>query len=90
MLGHEPHAAEPMDQPLTTISAPADRAVSNATDQTEPFGRARASMRSLGLVRLLVLAASALGPGRLHAQITVEIDPPSDLTEEPLILRTKP
>jgi hypothetical protein len=81
MLGHEPHAAEPMDQPLTTLSAAADQAVSNATDQTSPFGRTRANLRSLGVPRLLMLAATALRLGRVHGHINVEIDRPSDLTE---------
>jgi hypothetical protein len=71
-----------MDQPLTTLSAAADQAASNATYRTAPFGRARATLPSRGAARLPVLAAAALGPGRVHAQINVEIDRPSDLTED--------
>jgi hypothetical protein len=50
-----------MDQPLTTIAAAADQAAGNATDQTSPFRRASATLRSLGAARLPVLAATALG-----------------------------
>jgi hypothetical protein len=63
-----------MNQPLTTPSAAADQAASNATDRTSPFGRARGTLRSLGAARLLVLAATALGPGRAHARINAQID----------------
>jgi hypothetical protein len=45
-----------MDQPLTTLSAAADQAASNATYRTAPFGRARATLPSRGAARLPVLA----------------------------------
>ena len=50
-----------MDQPLTTLSAAAHQAASNAIDHASPFGRASAILRSLGAARLLMLGATALG-----------------------------
>jgi flagellar biosynthesis/type III secretory pathway M-ring protein FliF/YscJ len=50
-----------MDQPFTTVSAATKQAASKATQQTLPFDRASATLRSLGAARLLVLGATALG-----------------------------
>jgi hypothetical protein len=75
MLGHEPYAAEPMDQPLTTISDAADQAASDAMDHPAPFGRARATSRSLGAARLFVLAATVSRPaGRTPKSPSKSID----------------
>jgi hypothetical protein len=49
-----------MDQPLPTIPVAADPAASDATAQTARFGGARATLRSLGPARLLVLAGHAI------------------------------
>jgi flagellar M-ring protein FliF len=65
-----------MDQPLTTLSAAADQAASNATDQTSPFGRASATLRSLGAARLLVLGATALGMLGLFAFLLLRLAEP--------------
>jgi flagellar M-ring protein FliF len=65
-----------MDQPLTTLPAAADRAASNATDQTSPFGRATAILRSLGAARLLVLGATALGMLGLFAFLLLRVAEP--------------
>jgi flagellar M-ring protein FliF len=65
-----------MDQPLTTISAATDQAASHATDRTSPFGRASASLRSLGAARLLVLGTTALGMLGLFAFLLLRVAEP--------------
>jgi flagellar M-ring protein FliF len=65
-----------MDQPLTRISAATDQAASDATDQTSPFGRASAMVRSLGAARLLVLGATALGLFGLFAFLVLRVAEP--------------
>jgi flagellar biosynthesis/type III secretory pathway M-ring protein FliF/YscJ len=73
-LGHSPFAEEPMDQPLTRVSAAADQAAS--TDQTSPFGRATTTLRSLGPARLLALGATALGLLGLFAFLLLRVAEP--------------
>jgi flagellar M-ring protein FliF len=65
-----------MDQPLTRASAAADQAASNAPDRTSPFGRATATLRSLGAARLLVLSATALGLAGLFAFLLLRVAEP--------------
>ena len=69
-----------MDQPLTRGSVAADQAASNAPDRTSPFGRATATLRSLGAARLLVLSATALGLLALFAFLLLRVvEPPYTL-----------
>ena len=65
-----------MDQPLTRGSAAVDQAASNAPDRTSPFGRATATLRSLGAARLLVLSATALGLLGLFAFLLLRVAEP--------------
>ena len=65
-----------MDQPLTRLSAATDRAASDATDETSPFDRASAVLRSLGAARLLVLGATALGLLGLFAFLVLRVAEP--------------
>jgi len=76
MSGPEPACEEPMDQPLTTVSAATNQAASNATHQTSPFGRASATLRSLGAARLLGRGASALGLFGLFALLLLRVTEP--------------
>jgi flagellar M-ring protein FliF len=77
MSGQEPpFAEEPMDQPLTRASAATDQAASTERDRTSPLARATASLRALGVARLLVLAATALGLLGLFGLLLLRIAEP--------------
>jgi flagellar biosynthesis/type III secretory pathway M-ring protein FliF/YscJ len=65
-----------MDQPLTTVSAATDHAASHATDEASPLGRARATLRSYGAARLLVLGATGLGMLALFAFLLLQVSEP--------------
>ena len=65
-----------MDQPLTTVSPAADQAAGNATDQTSPFGRATATLRSFGAARLLVLGVTAVSLFGLFAFLLLRVAEP--------------
>ena len=65
-----------MDQPLTTVSPATDQAAGNATDQTSPFGRATATLRSFGAARLLVVGATAVGLFGVFAFLLLRVAEP--------------
>jgi hypothetical protein len=69
-----------MDQALTTVSAAPDQAASDATEQTSPAGRARATLPRLSAPRLPVVGVVALGPFGLSAFPLLRVaEPPCPL-----------